>query len=118
MTDREKLIEAMARAMAEPLGARVPYDALPIDASQPKLADGSGLSQELLIDGATAALSAIEAMGATVVPVEVDDETAEGIWRAAYDEWAEFGAADKDAGHAAHRASIAASPYAKEPSDG
>ena len=65
--NRKALIEAMARAMAEPLGARVPYDALPIDASQPKLADGSGLSQELLLDGATAALSAIEASGAVVV---------------------------------------------------
>jgi hypothetical protein len=66
--------------MAESLGARVPYNALPDDASQPKLADGSGLSKELLLDGATAALSAIEAMGAVVVPVEATDKMDEAGW--------------------------------------
>jgi hypothetical protein len=38
---------------------------------------------------------------------EISDEEAEAIWRAAYDEWAEFGATDHDAGRAAYREVIA-----------
>jgi hypothetical protein len=96
MTGREKLIEAMVKAIA--------------DRSYPAHVEHRAL--------AAAALSAIEAMGAVVVPVEIDDETADGIWRAAYDEWAEFGSLDKDAGRVALRAMLAASPYAKEPTPG
>jgi hypothetical protein len=63
MTEDE-LIERMAREMAGALGARVPYDMLPEDASQPRLADGSRLTKEVLLDGARAALAAIrEAVG-------------------------------------------------------
>jgi len=113
MTEREKLVEAMARAMAEPLGARVPYDVLPDNASQPKLADGSGLSQELLLDGATAALAAIEASGAVVVPVK-----ATGAMLESADD-ALCGVAVGDLAHDiagdTYAAMLAASPYAKEP---
>lgn len=45
-----------------------------------------------------------------LVPVEFDDQTYEGIWTAAYNEWAEFGSADKDAGRAAVVAMLAARP--------
>jgi hypothetical protein len=45
-----------------------------------------------------------------LVPSEFDDETCEDIWTAAYDEWAEFGSADKDAGRAAIVAMLAARP--------
>jgi hypothetical protein len=58
MTEDE-LIKKVAREMAGALGARVPYDMLPEDASQPKLADGSRLTKEVLLDGARAALAAI-----------------------------------------------------------
>ena len=63
MTEDE-LIDKMAREMAGALGARVPYDMLPEDASQPRLADGSRLTKEVLLDGARVALAAIrEAVG-------------------------------------------------------
>ena len=58
MTEDE-LIKKMAREMAGALGARVPYDMLPEDASQPRLADGSRLTKEVLLDGARAAHAAI-----------------------------------------------------------
>lgn len=54
---------------------------------------------------------------AVIVPVKVTDEAADGVWRAAYDAWAEFGARDEDAGHAAHGAVLIASPYARPTSD-
>ena len=59
----QKLVEKMAEAMAGPLGARVPFDMLPEDASQPRLADGSRLTQEVLLDAARAALSVIREAG-------------------------------------------------------
>jgi hypothetical protein len=68
MTEDE-LIERMAREMAGALGARVPYDMLPEDASQPRLADGSRLTKEVLLDGARAALAAIREAGPASVEV-------------------------------------------------
>ena len=111
MTDREKLIEAMARAMHD---ARPPMD---VEGKLLDFDDPANCTSMNCTHDAAAALSAIEAMGATVVPVEIDDETAVGIWRAAYDEWAEFGSLDRDAGRAAHREIIAASPFAKGSTD-
>jgi hypothetical protein len=99
MTDREKIIEAMAKAIAGAQGY-------------------SADNWRGFFYTARAALSAIEGMGCVVVPREIDDGTAEAIWAGAYGEWAEFGASDKDGGRAAHRAAIAASPFAKETSDG
>lgn len=46
--------------------------------------------------------------GFAIVPVSISDEHAEGIWSAAYDEWAEFGSRDEDAGRAALAAAIQA----------
>jgi hypothetical protein len=68
--NEDELIEKVAREMAGALGARVPYDMLPEDASQPKLADGSRLTKEVLLDGARAALAAIREAGCEVVPKE------------------------------------------------
>jgi len=46
--------------------------------------------------------------GFAIVPISINDEHAEGIWRAAYDEWAEFGSRNEDAGRAALAAAIQA----------
>ena len=51
---------------------------------------------------------------AVILPRKIGKENAEGVWQAAYDVWAEFGASDADAGHAAHDAMIAISPYRNE----
>lgn len=51
---------------------------------------------------------------ATIIPNKIGKEDAEGIWEAAYDAWADFGASDAEAGQAAHGAIIAASPYRKD----
>jgi hypothetical protein len=61
---------------------------------------------------ATAALAAIEAMGAVVVPVEVDDGMVEAGYEAAIDgkEWGKSVSPCE-----IYSAMIAASPYAKEP---
>jgi hypothetical protein len=72
MTEDE-LKKKMASEMAGALGARVPYDMLPEDASQPRLADGSRLTKEVLLDGASAALAAIREAGFEVVPREPTD---------------------------------------------
>ena len=76
MTEDE-LIERMAREMAGALGARVPYDMLPEDASQPRLADGSRLTKEVLLDGARAALAAIRKAGCEVAPRETTEKMLE-----------------------------------------
>jgi hypothetical protein len=69
----QALVEKVAEAMAGPLGARVPFDMLPADASQPRLADGSRLTQEVLLDAARAALSVIrEALSEPSLQAEVD----------------------------------------------
>jgi hypothetical protein len=67
----QALVEKVAEAMAGPLGARVPFDMLPEDASQPRLADGSRLTQEVLLDAARAVLSAIREAGCAVVPSDI-----------------------------------------------
>jgi dihydrofolate reductase (trimethoprim resistance protein) len=70
MTDREKLIEAMARAMAEAhirIVRRWDTSPAKIEETMPRAVDACWKD---FSEAATAALSAIEAMGATVVPVE------------------------------------------------
>jgi hypothetical protein len=100
MSEREKLIEKMARGI---------FDAL--EGPMANQDYGRQMKQwERAKEIATAALSAIEAE-AVIVPREIDDETAQGVWSAAYDEWAEYGASDQDAGRAGFTAMIAASPY-------
>jgi hypothetical protein len=92
MTEREKLIEAMARGIAIRRG---------------RVAAGPGEVKE-----ATAALAAIEAMGAVVVPVEATDrmffDPDDVCTNMGQSPWAAF--------CEIYAAMLAASPYAKEPS--
>ena len=98
MSEREKLIEKMARGI---------LDAELWPGAWEKANEAE---RGYVFYKATAALSTIEAE-AVIVPREIDDETARDVWSAAYDEWAEFGARDHDAGRAGFIAMIAASPY-------
>jgi hypothetical protein len=105
---RDVLIEAMAKAIC-----RTFY--------QTEWADTSWFRRDICLNMAAAALDALRAARpdiagvldgkAEVMPVEISKDDAEGIWEAAYDVWAEFGATDADAGREAHRAALAASPY-------
>jgi dihydrofolate reductase (trimethoprim resistance protein) len=70
MTDREKLIEAMARGMCKATRRNADNE----------VGDGMKVWQ-IYTDHATAALSAIEAMGAVVVPVEATDTDKKGQFR-------------------------------------
>ena len=71
-----------------------------------------------LITAATPGLSDVLDGKATIIPNKIGKEDAEGIWEAAYNVWAEFGASDAEAGQAAHDAAIHISPYRKEPDHG
>jgi hypothetical protein len=101
MTDREKLIEAMARAMHD---ARPPMDVegKPLDFEDPANCTSMNCTHD-----AAAALSAIEAMGATVVPVEATEEMSEAGWVRLCDH-THLTAED------IYTVMIAASPFAKE----
>jgi hypothetical protein len=104
MTDREKLIEAMARGMCACEGTS---QCAAICLSRFASSNQKGqCSDAVRVWGrkATAALSAIEATGAVVVPVEATGAMQDAIWLAAQLQNANF----------QYRAMIAASPYAKE----
>jgi acyl-CoA synthetase (AMP-forming)/AMP-acid ligase II len=102
MTEREKLIEAMARALC----ARIypSPDFKPEGSTWPSAWERSRCE---FTYQATAALAAIEAMGAVVVPVEPTDRMID----ATNDEYG--WSADGIYGH--YAAMLSASPYAKEP---
>ena len=100
MTDREALIEAMARAMA--------------------LADDEDYMEDYrrYDKRATAALSAIEAMGAIVVPVEATAEMAKAALNADLDiYWAYSADGRPDDPRDVYAAMIASSPFAKGSTD-
>jgi hypothetical protein len=101
MTDREKLTEAMARVIYDDLEGPIADQDFTRQMRQWEQA------QKL----ATAALAAIEASGAVVVPVEAT----EGMERAGGLALHRCSGAFGSAG-ACYAAMIAASPYAKEPS--
>jgi hypothetical protein len=107
MTDRETLIEAMARAICDEWGYL--WDGDPDEDSQVSPENNKGYDERpsklLFRTAATAALAAIEAMGAVAVPVEATADMYADIWLAAQLQNANF----------QYRAMIAASPYAKEP---
>jgi hypothetical protein len=112
MTEREKLIEAMARAICREDGIRPtrlePGTAFGVDGKLPNGDDGF-FTWRLYIGKATAALSAIEASGAVVVPVKATDEMAEAGWVRLCDH-THLTAED------IYTVMLAASPFAKEPS--
>jgi hypothetical protein len=68
MTMRDEIIEAMARAMAAEVGTML-HDEI----HWPEFGPG-------YIEGATAALAAIEAMGFAIVPVEPTPEMEKAGW--------------------------------------
>lgn len=80
--------------------------------------------QETMVSALNAAFATIPGLSdvldgkATIIPNKIGKEDAEGIWEAAYNVWAEFGASDAEAGQAAHDAAIHISPYRKEPDHG
>jgi hypothetical protein len=103
MTEREKLIEAMASAMYS-----AEFDG-----------DYSTRGEELKIlyrEQATAALAAIEASGAVVVPVEATPAIHQAMAAAIRQEWKEGGLSDEQA-IAGFAAMVAASPFAKGSTD-
>jgi hypothetical protein len=106
MTEREKLIEAMARALCREDGIRPtrlePGTAFGVDGKLPNGDDGF-FTWRLYIGKATSALAAIEAMGAVVVPVEATGAmfNSADFTNDLPDVWGLM---------------LAASPYAKEPS--
>jgi hypothetical protein len=99
MTEREKLIEAMARGMHD---ARPPRD---VEGKLLDFDDPANSTSMNCTHDAAAALAAIEASGAVVVPVEVTADMQDAIWLAAQLQNANL----------QYRAMLAASPYAKEP---
>ncbi len=107
MTDREKLIEAMARAMHD---ARPPMDVegKPLDFEDPANCTSMNCTHD-----AAAALSAIEAMGAVVVPVEATD----GMFFDPDDVCTNMGQSPWAAFCEIYTAMIAASPFAKGSTD-
>jgi len=112
MTNREKLIEAMARAMCETWG--YVWDGDPDDEqTAPETCCDITPGKILYREAATAALAAIEASGAVVVPVK-----ATGAMLESADD-ALCGVAVGDLAHDiagdTYAAMLAASPYAKEP---
>jgi hypothetical protein len=107
MTDREKIIEAMARGMCSCEGTS---QCAAICLSRFASSNQKGQCSDAVRAWgrkATAALAAIEAMGAVVVPVEPTDRMID----ATNDEYG--WSADGIYGH--YAAMLSASPYAKEP---
>jgi hypothetical protein len=110
MTDREKLIEAMARGMCACEGTS---QCAAICLSRFASSNQKGqCSDAVRVWGrkATAALAAIEAMGAVVVPVEATDEM---NWAGGQAQSASIGSYGEPG--ICHAAMCKASPYAKEP---
>ena len=119
MTDnREALIEAMARGMAEAHIRIVRrWDASPtkIEETMPRAVDACWKD---FAEAATAALSAIEAMGCAVVPVKATDEMSEAALNADLDiYWTYLGDGRPDDPRDVYTAMISASPFAKEKTD-
>jgi hypothetical protein len=104
MTDRKALIEAMARVIYDDLEGPVANQDFTRQMRQWEQA------QKL----ATAALAAIEAMGAVVVPVEPTDGMIEAAHVAMFE--TPFTGGTMVMVGAGLDATLAASPYAKEPS--
>jgi hypothetical protein len=102
MTEREKLIEAMARGMCEHV-----YPNCDFAPEGSAWVSTWAREREVFEEQATAALAAIEAMGAVVVPVEATERMID----ATNDEYG--WSADGIYGH--YAAMLSASPYAKEP---
>jgi uncharacterized protein YgbK (DUF1537 family) len=103
MTDRERLIEAMARVIYDDLEGPVANQDFTRQMRQ------WARSQEL----AHAALSAIEAMGCVVVPVEATDRMIEAAHVAMFE--TPFTGETMVMVGAGLDAALAASPFAKEP---
>jgi len=120
MTEREKLIEAMARAICDEWGYL--WDGDPDEDSQVSPENSKGYDERpsklLFRTAATKALAAIERFGAVVVPVKATermdelccDAMASGIIVGSG--YMEFGATSAQE---AWSAMLSASPYAKEP---
>jgi hypothetical protein len=105
MTDREKLIEAMARGMCEHV-----YPNCDFAPEGSAWVSTWAREREAFEEQATAALFAIEAMGAVVVPVEATERMERAGGLALHRCSGAFGSAG-----ACYAAMIEASPYAKGP---
>jgi hypothetical protein len=104
MTEREKLIEAMARGMHD---ARPPRN---VEGKLLDFYDPANCTSMNCRHDATAALAAIEASGSVVVPVEATERMERAGGLALHRCSGAFGSAG-----ACYAAMIAAGPYAKEP---